>query len=116
MFEPRKHPYFGPRSPLICCPILDLRTLNKALHRMQLRMFLQKRILTSVRHKDWFVAIDLKDAYFHVSILPRHRPFLQFAFEGSTRQYQCKVLPFGLVPSPCVFTKVMEAVLAPLGE
>ncbi len=47
---------------------------------------------------DWFAAIDLKDAYFHVSILLRHRPFLRFAFEGQTYQY--KVLPFGLSLSP----------------
>ncbi|XP_016330768.1 dihydroxyacetone phosphate acyltransferase-like [Sinocyclocheilus anshuiensis] len=59
-------------------------------------------------------AIDLKDAYFHVSILPGHRPFLRFAFEG--RAYQYKVLPFGLSLSPRVFTKVMEATLVPLRQ
>ena len=58
--------------------------------------------------------IDLKVAYFHVSILPRHRPFLRFAFEGQAWQY--KVLPFGLSLSPRVFTKVAEGALAPLWE
>ncbi|KAI2652706.1 ORF V: Enzymatic polyprotein [Labeo rohita] len=62
--------------------------------------------------RDWFAAIDLKDAYFHVSILPRHRPFLWFAFEG--RAYQYKVLPFGLSLSPHVFTKAAEGALNPL--
>ncbi len=52
--------------------------------------------------------------YFHVSILPRHRPFLRFAFEG--RAYQYKALPFGLSMSPRVFTKVVEAALVPLRE
>ncbi|KAI2643795.1 hypothetical protein H4Q32_029973 [Labeo rohita] len=60
------------------------------------------------------LAIDLKDAYFHVSILPRHRPFLRFAFEG--RVYQYKVLPFCLSLLPRVFMKVAEAALAPLSE
>ncbi|KAI2652499.1 ORF V: Enzymatic polyprotein [Labeo rohita] len=46
------------------------------------------------------------------SILPRHRPFLRFAFEG--RVYQYKVLPFGLSLSPRVFTKVAEGALTPL--
>ncbi|KAI2647961.1 ORF V: Enzymatic polyprotein [Labeo rohita] len=69
---------------------------------------------TCVRAQDWFVAIDLKDTYFHVSILPRHRPFLRFAFKG--RAYQYKVLPFGLSLSPHVFTKVAEAALAPSGK
>ncbi len=61
-----------------------------------------------------FAAIDLKDAYFHVSILPRHKPFLRFAFEG--RAYQYKALPFGLSLLPRVFTKVVEPGLAPLRE
>ncbi len=77
-------------------------------------MLTQRRIFQCVRPLDWFAAIDLKDAYFHVSILPRHRPFLRFAFEG--RAYQYKALPFGLSLSPRVFTKVVEAALVPLRE
>ncbi|KAL1270595.1 hypothetical protein QQF64_029611 [Cirrhinus molitorella] len=95
-------------------PILDLRILNRALHKLPFRMLTLKCILTCIRFQDWFVAINLKDAYFHVSILPRHRPFLRFAFEG--RAFQYKVLPFGLSLSPRVFTKVAEAALAPLRE
>ncbi len=49
-----------------------------------------------------------------MSILPRHRPFLRFAFER--RAYQYKVLPFRLSLSPRVFTKVAEAALVPLRE
>ncbi len=51
---------------------------------------------------------------FNVSILPRHRPFLRFAFEG--RAWQYRVLPFGLSLSPRVFTKVVEGALTPLRE
>ncbi len=76
--------------------ILDLRVLNRALHKLPFRMLMQKRIFQCVRPFDWFAAIDLKDAYFHVSILPRHRPFLRFAFEG--RAYQYKALPFRAIP------------------
>ncbi len=88
--------------------------LNRALHKLPFRMLTQRRIFQCVRPLDWFAAIDLKDAYFHVSILPRHRPFLRFAFEG--RAYQYKALPFGLSLSPRVFTKVVEAALVPLRE
>ncbi len=95
-------------------PILDLRVLNRALHRLPFKMLTPKRIFGCVRPQDWFAAIDLKDAYFHVSILPCHRPFLRFAFKG--RAYQYKVLPFGLSLSPRVFTKVAEAALVPLKE
>ncbi len=76
-------------------PILDLRVLNRALHKLPFKMLTQKRIFGCIRPLDWFAAIDLKDAYFHVSILPRHRPFLRFAFEG--RAYQYKV-PLRAVP------------------
>ncbi len=62
--------------------------------------------------QDWFAAIDLKDAYFHVSILPCHRPFLRFAFKG--RAYQYKVLPFGLSCHPVSSRKLAEAALVPL--
>ncbi|KAL0175495.1 hypothetical protein M9458_027825, partial [Cirrhinus mrigala] len=92
-------------------PILDLCVLNRSLHKMPFKMLTPKRIISCIRHQDWFAAIDLKDAYFHVSILPRHRRFLRFAFEG--RVYQYKVLPFGLALSPRVFTKLAEGALAP---
>ncbi len=77
-------------------PILDLCVLNQALHNLPFRMLTQKRIFQCICPFDWFTAIDLKDAYFHVSILPRHRPFLHFAFEG--RAYQYKFLPSDLQP------------------
>lgn len=72
-------------------------------------MLMQKHILC-VKHQDWFGALDMKDPYFYVLILPWHRPFLWFAFEGQAYQY--KVLPFGLHISPCVFTEVAEAAVA----
>ncbi len=95
-------------------PILDLRVLNRALHKLPFKMLTHRRMIKCIQPQDWFAAIDLKDAYFHVSILPRHRPFLRFAFEG--RAWQYRVLPFGLSLSPCVFTKVVEGALTPLRE
>ena len=108
-------PYFiVPRKTGGLRPILDLRILGCTLHRVPFKMLTAERIFECVRPQDWFAAIDLKDAYFHVSILPRHRPFLRFAFEG--RAYQYAVLPFGLALSPRVFTKIAEAALVPLRE
>ncbi len=106
-------PYFiVPKKSGGLRPIMDLQVLNRSLHKLPFRMLMQKRIYECIRPRDWFAAIDLKDAYFHVSILPRHRPFLRFAFEG--RAYQYKVLPFGLPLSPRVFTK--EGALVPMRE
>ncbi len=95
-------------------PILDLRVLNRALHKLPFKMLTHRRMIKCIQPQDWFAAIDLKDAYFHVLILPRHRPFLRFAFEG--RAWQYRVLPFGLSLSPRVFTKVVEGALTPLRE
>ncbi len=89
-------------------PILNWHVLNRALHKLPFRMLTQKHILSYIQSQDF----DLKDAYIHVSILSRHRPFVQFAFEG--RAWQYKVHPFRLSLFPCVFTKVVEGALAPL--
>lgn len=59
-----------------------------------------------------FVTIDLKDAYFYTEILPEHRMFLRFAFGGEA--YQNRALPFSLALFPCMFTKCINAALAPL--
>ncbi len=93
-------------------PILDLRQLNRSVSRLKFKMLTLKQVASQIRSEDWFVAIDLKDAYFHVSILPTHRKFLRFAFRG--KAYQYRVLPFGLALSPRTFTKCVDAVLAPL--
>ncbi len=52
-----------------------LRLLNRALHRLPFKMLTHRRMIKCIQPRDWFAAINLKDAYFHVSILPRHRPF-----------------------------------------
>ncbi len=93
-------------------PILDLRLLNRSIMHLKFKMLTVKQVVSQIRSEDWFVTIDLKDAYFHVSILPSHRKFLRFAFRGKAYQYW--VLPFGLALSPRTFTKYVDAALAPL--
>ncbi len=68
--------------------ILDLQVLNRALHKLPFKMLKQKCIFGWVHPLDWFAAIDLKDAYFHVSILSQHRPFLRFAVEGAEAEME----------------------------
>ncbi|XP_043116738.1 LOW QUALITY PROTEIN: uncharacterized protein LOC122360307, partial [Puntigrus tetrazona] len=94
-------------------PILDLRVLNRSVNRLKFKMLTIKHVVTQIRSEDWFVNIDLIDAYFHISILPQHRKFLRFAFGGVAYQY--RVLPFGLALSLRTFThKCMDAALIPL--
>ncbi|KAI2656145.1 Transposon Ty3-G Gag-Pol polyprotein [Labeo rohita] len=95
-------------------PILDLRLLNRALMRRPFKMLNLKQILSHIRPGDWFISLDLKDAYFHIQIAAHHRRFLRFAFEGVAYQYT--VLPFGLSLAPRTFTKCMDAALVPLRQ
>src|SRR4029434_6250772 len=87
-------------------PILDLRVLNKAVMPLRFRMLTPRRLVQFIRPNDWFITIDLKDAYFHVPIHHRHRRYLRFAFGGIA--YQFNALPFGLSLAPRVFTKCVE--------
>jgi len=93
-------------------PILDLRELNKFLKILPFHMLSTADVLRTVARGEWFTSIDLKDAYFHVPIVPHHRQFLRFAFRG--RHFQFRVLPFGLSLSPRVFTRCVAAALSPL--
>ncbi len=78
------------------------------------RMITLKQILSQICLGDWFMSLDLKDAYFHIQVAPHHRRFLRFVFEGVAYQY--KVLPFGLSLAPRTFTRCMDAALSPLRQ
>ncbi len=55
-------PYFiVPKKGSGLRPILDLRVLNRALHKLPFRMLTERRIFQCIRPFDWFAAIDLKD-------------------------------------------------------
>ncbi len=92
-------------------PILDLQVRNDSVMQLKFKMLTLRQILPEIRSEDWFVTIDLKDAYFHISILPCHRRFQRFAFGG--KAYQYRVLLYGLALSPRTFTKCVDAALVP---
>ena len=91
-------------------PILDLRTLNLYLRTRKFRMVTIETILHLLRQGDWFVVIDLQDAYFHISIHPQHQKYLRFYFQDTI--FQFSALPFGLCTAPRTFTKCMAPVAA----
>ena len=92
-------------------PILDLRGLNRFLKILPFHMLTASDTLRVVARGEWFTTVDLRDAYFHVPIAPRHQHFLRFAFRG--RHFQFRVLPFGLSLSPRVFTRVWRQLSHP---
>ena len=58
---------------------------------------------------DWFVKVDLKNAYFTVPIDPGHHQYLKFMLGKERYQFTC--LLFGLSCAPRTFTKVMKPVM-----
>lgn len=61
---------------------------------------------------DWFAAVDLKDAYFHISIYPAHRKYLRFSFQNEVCKFVTR--PFGLSLAPRMFSRCTEVALLPL--
>ncbi len=60
-------------------PILDLRDLNVFLKSfMPFHMLRVADVIRAVNRNDWFVTIDLRNAYYHIPIVPHHRRFLRF--------------------------------------
>ena len=93
-------------------PILDLSLFNRSIMVGPFHMLTIKRVLECVHQGDWFTSIDLKDASFHVSIIPKHRKFLRFSFQEI--QYQYNRLPFGYSLAPRTFSRCVETALEPL--
>lgn len=79
---------------------------------MPFHMLSTAEVLRVVARGEWFISIDLKDAYFHVPIIPHHGQFLRVAFQGC--HFQFRVLSFGLFLSPRVFTRHVAVALLPL--
>uniref|UniRef100_A0ABM5G4X1 ribonuclease H n=1 Tax=Pogona vitticeps TaxID=103695 RepID=A0ABM5G4X1_9SAUR len=90
--------------------ILDLRDLNTYLRPCHFRMVTLEGIIHLLKKGDWFVVVDLKDAYFHITIHQKYRKYLRLSFMDTICQYV--VLPFGLSTAPTTFTKCMALVAA----
>jgi hypothetical protein len=68
-----------------------------------------KMVCNIINRKDYLTSIDLQDAFLHILIHPSSRKYLQFHWKG--KQYQFRVLPFGLSLAPYIFTKILKPVL-----
>jgi len=93
-------------------PIYDARFLN---HFIVKRRFRQETLMTArdlVRPGDFFCKVDLKDAYFHMTVHPSHTPLLAFAWGGVSYRYLS--LPFGVSSAPRLFTKLLRPVMGEL--
>ena len=89
--------------------IFDLSELNLFIRKLTFRMDGFGSIMSLISRGDYFISIDLTDAYHAIAVHPLFFRFLTFIFMGVYYQYTC--LPQGLTSSPRIFTKVMKIVL-----
>lgn len=89
--------------------ILNLKCLNKFITTSHFKLEDIRTATKLLSAKCVMIKIDLKEAYFSVSIHKNYRQYLRFQWQN--KLYQFKVLPFGLCTAPYVFTKLMKPVI-----
>lgn len=94
--------------------ILNLKKLNKFVKYNHFKMETLDCVLQLVMRNDWFVSIDLTDAYFSIPIANSSRKYLKFLWNNTLYQYN--VLCFGLSSAPRVFTKCTKPIIAHFRE
>lgn len=89
--------------------IFNLKQLNKFIDPPHFKLENIRTALNLISREDFMGTLDLKDAYFLISIYESHRKFLRFRFKGKMYQFLC--LPFGLCTNPYMFTKIMKPII-----
>ena len=104
------HLFLRPKKDGSMRPILNLKPLNRFVRYQHFKMENLAVATTIIQQNDWFTKLDLKDAYFAVSVHPSHRKYLRFVWDKEV--YQFVSLPFGLASAPRVFTKLLKPVVS----
>lgn len=94
--------------------ILNLKKLNDFIEPEHFKLENFKTVLNLIEKDCYMTSIDLKDAYYLLSVDKSHRKFLRFQFEGKLYEFTCLV--FGLNVAPYVFTKLLKPVISLLRE
>ena len=92
--------------------ILDLSELNDYVRKISFKMDSLDTIISMIRPGDYFVSIDISDAYYSIAMHILAMPFLTFIFLGIYYQFTC--LPQGLTSAPRIFTRIMRVVMSHL--
>ena len=89
--------------------IFDLSELNLFIRKTTFRMGSFFSIMSLISKGDFFISIDLTDAYHAIDMHPFFTHFLTFVFLNILYQFTC--LLKGLTSAPIIFSKVIKAVL-----
>ena len=90
--------------------VLDLRHVNKFLHKPKFRYENLDSLSQVFEKGDWFFNWDLKSGYHRVNIYQPHQKYLGFSWviNGVERYFVFTVLPFGLSTACYCFTKLLK--------
>jgi ribonuclease HI len=90
--------------------VLNLKPLNEFIQKHHFKMESWWDIRSLIHKDDFFVRLDLTDAFLSIPMHTDSMPFL--CFDWKDKRYQWTRLPFGLTSSPRIFTKVCRPVIA----
>ena len=90
--------------------ILDLSKLNKFVKKISFKMDSLDYIISMIRPGDFFISIDISDAYYSVAMNILSTPYLTFKFLNILYQFMC--LPQGLTSAPRIFTRILRVVMS----
>ena len=91
-------------------PVINLRPLNRFVPNQKFRMESILLLKDILKPNSFLTKIDLKDAFYSISIAKKSRKYLQFIYHN--KLYQFCVLPFGISTAPRVFSKILKTVIA----
>ena len=89
--------------------ILDLSDLNLFVQKIRFRMDSLSDIINLIQPGDYFISIDISDAYYCIAMHILSMPYLTFIFLNVYYQFTC--LPQGLTSAPRIFTKIIRIIL-----
>jgi hypothetical protein len=90
--------------------IVNLKPLNRFIVYEHFQMENLETVRYLVREGDWFIKLDVKDAYLTVPVNSSQQKYLRFAWKGRVYQFRC--ITFGLSPTPRIFTNILEVAVA----
>jgi len=112
--EERESPYvistfFGiPKPDGRMRGVINLKTINPYIPTTHFKMENLKTLKSLIRQRDYLIKIDLRDAFWHLAIHPKHRRYFRFRWRKQILEWQ--VMPFGYKDAPRLFTSMMKVI------
>ena len=84
--------FWTPKSDGSFRMILNIKKLNDHMPYIHFKVETIKSVLNLVTPNCYMKKIDIKDAYYSISILPEHQKFLKFSLPGKLYKFICPPL------------------------